>query len=159
MPTAALSDVEIHYEERGEGAPLLLVAGIPRIASDWPPLAERLAATRRVIAFDNRGSGGSTVTSGPYTTAQLADDAVALLDRLDIERSDVFGVSLGGMICQELVRDYGFSGSYLTVQRYVDRGRPMAPEPVSERFETAPGHQAQVDWSHEYRSAPPRAWS
>src|SRR5918997_6608419 len=102
MPAAALSDVEIHYEERGEGAPLLLVAGIPPLASDWAPLAERLAAKRRVIAYDNRGSGGSTVTPGPYTTAQLAEDAVALLDHLGIERSDVFGMSLGGMICQEL---------------------------------------------------------
>jgi 3-oxoadipate enol-lactonase len=100
-PIAVLSDVEIHYEERGGGAPLLLVAGIPGIASDWAPLAERLAAMRRVIAFDNRGSGGSSVTPGPYTTAQLADDAVALLDHLGIERSDVFGISLGGMICQE----------------------------------------------------------
>jgi 3-oxoadipate enol-lactonase len=102
VPTAALSDIELHYEERGEGAPLVLVAGIPGIASDWAPLAERLAATRRVIAYDNRGSGGSTVTPGPCTTAQLANDAVALLDHLGIERSDVFGMSLGGMICQEL---------------------------------------------------------
>lgn len=102
MPTAALCDIELYYEERGEGPPLLLVAGIPGTASDWAPLVERLAATRRVIAYDNRGSGGSTVTAGPYTTAQLADDAAALLDRLGIERSDVFGVSLGGMICQEL---------------------------------------------------------
>ena len=52
-------------------------------------------------------------------------------------------------IQQDLVRDYGFTGSYPTVQRYVERARPKAPEPVSERFETAPGHQAQVDWSHE----------
>jgi pimeloyl-ACP methyl ester carboxylesterase len=102
MPSAALSDIEIHYEERGEGAPLLLVAGIPGIASDWAPLAERLAATRWVIAYDNRGSGGSTVTPESCTTAQLADDAVELLDHLGIERSDVFGVSLGGMICQEI---------------------------------------------------------
>ncbi len=52
-------------------------------------------------------------------------------------------------IHQDLVRDHGFTGSYPTVRRYVDRARPKAPEPVSERFETAPGHQAQVDWSHE----------
>lgn len=52
-------------------------------------------------------------------------------------------------IHQDLVRDYGFTGSYPTVRRYVERARPRKPEPVSERFETAPGHQAQVDWSHE----------
>jgi transposase len=52
-------------------------------------------------------------------------------------------------IHQDLVRDYGFTGSYPTVRRYVERARPRKPEPISERFETAPGHQAQVDWSHE----------
>jgi 3-oxoadipate enol-lactonase len=102
VPTAVLDGVELYYEERGSGAPLLLIAGIPAVASDWAPLAERLAASRRVIAYDNRGSGRSSVTPGPYTTAGLAADGVALLDSLGIERADVFGISLGGMIAQEL---------------------------------------------------------
>lgn len=95
--------IELHHEEHGSGPPLLLIAGIPAVASDWRPVAERMAAAgRRTIAYDNRGSGSSPVTPGPYTTAQLAADAVALLDRLGIERADVFGMSLGGMIAQEL---------------------------------------------------------
>jgi 3-oxoadipate enol-lactonase len=94
--------LNLHYEERGSGKPLLLIAGIPAIVSDWEPLAERLGESRRVIAFDNRGGGQSIVTPGPYTTSQLAGDAVALLDWLEIERADVFGISLGGMIAQEL---------------------------------------------------------
>jgi pimeloyl-ACP methyl ester carboxylesterase len=102
VPTAALDGLELYYEERGSGRPLLLVAGIPAVASDWAPLAERLGGARRVIAFDNRGSGRSSVTPGPYRTASLAADAVALLDHLGIERADVFGMSLGGMIAQEL---------------------------------------------------------
>jgi pimeloyl-ACP methyl ester carboxylesterase len=102
VATAVLEGLELHYEERGSGRPLLLVAGIPAIADDWAPLAERLAGSRRVIAYDNRGSGRSTVTPGPYSTAGLAADAVALLDFLEIERADVFGMSLGGMIAQEL---------------------------------------------------------
>jgi 3-oxoadipate enol-lactonase len=103
VPPAALDGLELHYEERGSGRPLLLIAGIPAIASDWAPFADSLATSRRVIAYDNRGSGASTVTPGPYTTAQLAGDAVALLDHLGVERADVLGVSLGGMIAQELV--------------------------------------------------------
>ena len=102
MLDAKVRDLELYYEEQGEGPPILLVAGIPAIASDWGPLVERLAPRRRVIAYDNRGSGRSTVTPGPYTTAQLAEDAVTLLDHLGIERSDVFGMSLGGMIAQEM---------------------------------------------------------
>jgi 3-oxoadipate enol-lactonase len=102
VPTAALDGLELYYEERGSGRPMLLVPGIPALASDWAPLAERLSGARRVIALDNRGSGRSSVTPAPYSTAQLAADAVALLDHLGIERADVFGMSLGGMIAQEL---------------------------------------------------------
>jgi 3-oxoadipate enol-lactonase len=102
VPTAELDGLELHYEERGIGRPMLLVAGIPAVASDWAPLAERLSEYRRVIAFDNRGGGQSTVTPGPYTTALLAADAIALLDHLGIDRADVLGMSLGGMIAQEI---------------------------------------------------------
>jgi 3-oxoadipate enol-lactonase len=102
MERASLPDLTLYYEESGDGPPLLLIPGIPAIVSDWSPLAERLSSSHRVIAYDNRGSGRSTVTPGPYTTRQLAGDAVGLLDTLDIERADVFGMSLGGMIAQEL---------------------------------------------------------
>jgi 3-oxoadipate enol-lactonase len=99
---AQLGELDLHYVERGSGPALLLVPGIPAIASDWAPLAERLSGSRRVIAYDNRGSGASSVTPAPYTCVQLAADAVALLDELGVERADVFGMSLGGMIAQEL---------------------------------------------------------
>jgi transposase len=56
---------------------------------------------------------------------------------------------LATRIHQDLVRDYGFEGSYNTVRRYVERSRPRPTPRASERFETRPGHQAQVDWSHE----------
>jgi 3-oxoadipate enol-lactonase len=97
------ADAELSVQERGAGPPLLLIAGIPAVASDWEPLAERLETRRRTIAYDNRGSGASTVTPGPYTTAQLAADAVAVLDGLGIDQADVFGMSMGGMIAQEVV--------------------------------------------------------
>ncbi len=103
MPQAELPGLTLHYEERGEGQPLLLIAGIPAIADDWTPLAVGLAERgHRVIAYDNRGSGRSSVTAGPYSTAQLAQDAVALLDHLHLAQADVFGISMGGMIAQEL---------------------------------------------------------
>ena len=63
-----------------------------------PVLAERL----RVIAFDNRGMGRSGRPEGPYSTAQLADDAVAVLDAAGEESAHVYGISLGGMIAQEV---------------------------------------------------------
>jgi 3-oxoadipate enol-lactonase len=103
MASAELSGLTLHYVQRGEGRPLLLIAGIPALASDWEPLCTDLAAAgHRVIAYDNRGSGESSVTPGPYTTAQLAGDAVSLLEHLGLDQVDVFGVSMGGMIAQEL---------------------------------------------------------
>jgi transposase len=56
---------------------------------------------------------------------------------------------LATRVHQDLVRDYGFEGSYNTVRRYVERSRPAPPRRAEERFETAPGFQAQVDWSFE----------
>ena len=107
MSFAELSALSLHYEERGAGPPILLIAGIPAIANDWEPVSLRLAdERRRMIAYDNRGSGASSVTPGPYTTAQMAHDAVALLDYLGLERADVFGMSMGGMIAQELAISY-----------------------------------------------------
>ncbi len=104
MALAELSGLKLHYEERGDGPALLLVAGIPAIASDWEPLAGPLAAAgHRVIAYDNRGSGESSVTPSPYSTAQMAADALALIGHLDLVEVDVFGMSMGGMIAQELV--------------------------------------------------------
>lgn len=103
MALAHLRGLTLHYEEHGDGPPILLIAGIPAIANDWEPITVRLAqAGHRAIAYDNRGSGDSSITPGPYATTQLARDAVALLDHLGLERADVFGMSLGGMIAQEL---------------------------------------------------------
>ena len=94
---------ELHVIDRGAGdPPLLLIAGIPAIADDWDALAEPLSATRRVIAYDNRGSGRSPVTPRPYTTRQLAADAVGVVDRLGIARAHVFGMSMGGIVAQEV---------------------------------------------------------
>jgi 3-oxoadipate enol-lactonase len=102
MPFATTGGVRLHYEDGGEGRPLLLIAGIPAIVSDWLPVANALRTTRRVIAYDNRGSGESDTPVGPYTTAELAEDAAALLDALGAVPADVFGISMGGMIAQEL---------------------------------------------------------
>jgi 3-oxoadipate enol-lactonase len=102
VATAAIGEIEINYTDHGAGMPLLLIAGFPAVLGDWAPISDPLRAGRRVVAYDSRGSGGSSVTPGPYSTAELAADAVGLLDHLGIPRADVFGVSLGGMVAQEL---------------------------------------------------------
>jgi 3-oxoadipate enol-lactonase len=71
---------------------------------DWnvPALADRY----RVLRYDKRGHGGSEVSPGPYSIAQLADDAVGLLDALRIEKAHFMGLSIGGMIGQQLGARY-----------------------------------------------------
>jgi len=63
---------------------------------------EAFAARHRVVLFDNRGAGRSAAPPPPWTVAAMAEDARAVLDALDIDRADVLGVSMGGMIAQEL---------------------------------------------------------
>jgi 3-oxoadipate enol-lactonase len=94
--------MELYWESTGTGEPVLLVMGLGMNATGWwrtvPVLAERF----RVIAFDNRGVGRSPRPPGPYTAAQLADDAVAVLDAAGERSAHVYGISLGGMIAQEI---------------------------------------------------------
>jgi 3-oxoadipate enol-lactonase len=100
---ATVGDIRLYYEIHGEGKPLLLIMGLGGHILDWGwILPKKLAEGRRTITFDNRGSGRSDQPAGPYTTAQMANDTIGLLDALGVERADVFGVSMGGMIAQEI---------------------------------------------------------
>src|SRR3954470_2981688 len=102
MPSVLFNELELYYEETGSGPPLLLIAGLSGNTLGWSMLQPVLAEHFRVIAFDNRGAGRSSAPPGPYTTAQMAQDAVALLDYFDIDRAHIIGQSMGGMIAQEL---------------------------------------------------------
>jgi 3-oxoadipate enol-lactonase len=100
---ATVGEIRMYYEISGEGEPLLLIMGLGGHILDWGwVLPERLAEGRQVIVFDNRGAGRSDQPAGPYSIAEMANDTIGLLDALGIERADVFGVSMGGMIAQEM---------------------------------------------------------
>ncbi len=95
---------KLHFEDSGgSGPPVLLIMGLGMNATGWwrtiPVLVE---AGLRVIAFDNRGVGRSERVPGPYTAAEMADDAVSVLDAAGVEDAHVYGISLGGMIAQEV---------------------------------------------------------
>ncbi|HLL54334.1 MAG TPA: alpha/beta hydrolase [Myxococcaceae bacterium] len=108
MPTVTANGIQLAYESRGEGPPLLLISGVGYGGNFWRPFAALLVDAFRVITFDNRGAGASSKPPGPYTTRQLAADAAGLLDALGIEAAHVVGHSLGGMVAQELA--LGFAG-------------------------------------------------
>ncbi|MGY1744199.1 alpha/beta fold hydrolase [Blastococcus sp. SYSU D00695] len=103
MPqTAVATGVTLEYETSGEGDPLLLVMGTSGSIALWGEVVPRLAEHHRVIAFDNRGLGGSERGEGAISVASLAADASALLDALEVPRAHVLGWSLGSAIAQEM---------------------------------------------------------
>jgi len=102
MPTTKTEDIELYYEQHGSGDPLLLIMGLAADSQAWIFQVPEFSKRYRTITFDNRGVGRSSKPAGPYTIAGMADDAARLMDALDIGRAHVVGVSMGGMIAQEL---------------------------------------------------------
>ncbi|MHA1977617.1 MAG: alpha/beta fold hydrolase [Candidatus Hodarchaeales archaeon] len=92
----------LYYEVHGEGPPLILIMGIGYDATLWGlHQVPAFSKNNQVIVFDNRDVGRSSQASGPYTIADMADDIVTVLDGLKIDRANVLGISMGGMIAQE----------------------------------------------------------
>jgi pimeloyl-ACP methyl ester carboxylesterase len=101
MPYVESSGVRIYWEEHGTGEPLLMIMGLGYSSVMWRRALPRLAQNYRCIVFDNRGVGQSDVPPGPYSIAEMAGDAAAVLSAAGVERAHVLGVSMGGMIAQE----------------------------------------------------------
>ncbi|MFJ9743445.1 alpha/beta fold hydrolase [Streptomyces sp. NPDC101166] len=87
-------------QRMGDGYPLVLLAGQANNHHWWDRVRADFHATHSTITFDMRGTGGSGKPQGPYSTKQFADDVVAVLDHLSIERADVYGTSMGGRVAQ-----------------------------------------------------------
>jgi 3-oxoadipate enol-lactonase len=100
MPKIKAGDINLNYDTFGAGEPLLLIMGFGAPGIAWMPVLPMLAGFQ-CIYFDNRGIGNSD-QADPYTVPQMADDAAHLLSALGIDSTLVYGVSMGGMIAQEL---------------------------------------------------------
>jgi 3-oxoadipate enol-lactonase len=106
VPRVQANGMEIAYNVRGAGEPLVLIGGFTMTKESWSLQMEGLSPHFQVIALDNRGVGESTVPQDPFTIADMAADAVGLLDALGIPSAHVFGVSMGGLIAQILALDH-----------------------------------------------------
>jgi 3-oxoadipate enol-lactonase len=106
MPTVKANDINIYYEIHGEGEPLLMIQGYSFYSGHWMTLVPELSKEYRAIIFDNRGTGRTDKPEPPYTMKMMAADAKGLLDAIGIDKANVFGVSMGGMIAQELALTY-----------------------------------------------------
>jgi 3-oxoadipate enol-lactonase len=103
VPKVEVPGTELNYERAGAGEPLLLIQGMSGNHLAWGrPFSSLLEQSFEVIAFDNRGIGLSRAATEAFSIAEMAADTLALLDALELESAHVLGISMGGMIAQEL---------------------------------------------------------
>jgi pimeloyl-ACP methyl ester carboxylesterase len=104
MPLAKVGDIELSYEREGSGPPLLLIMGMSGTLHHWgEPLLSELRRDFDTIVYDHRGVGKSSAADESFTISELAQDAAGLLSALEIDSAHVMGISMGGMVAQELV--------------------------------------------------------
>ena len=102
MPSARVNDTELYYEDHGEGEPLLAIMGLAADTTAWMLQVPAWSQRFRTIVFDNRDVGQSGYVTDGYRIADMAEDAIALADELGLESFHLLGLSMGGMIAQEL---------------------------------------------------------
>ena len=102
MAAAPDGRTRLYWESTGEGDPVLLIMGLGLSGGAWWRTVPVLSRRLQVTTFDHRGVGRSSAFSYAYTTEALADDAVSVLDDAGLDRVHVYGISLGGMIAQQL---------------------------------------------------------
>ncbi|MEP7341236.1 MAG: alpha/beta fold hydrolase [Acidobacteriota bacterium] len=145
MPKIQVNDINLFYETQGEGEPLLLIYGLAGRGNGFLYQTPELSKHFHTITFDNRGVGDTDQPDEPYSIAQMADDAAALLDALDIESANVFGISMGGMIAQELVLRHPQKVRRLALGCTHSGVKHCVPSPdwVTEIFKSLPGKPRQ----------------
>jgi len=106
MPKAAVAGGEIHYEEAGQGEPIVFASGLNGVARYWAPQVPVFAQHFRVITYDQRGTGASDRIQRAFSVDQMAAELVGLMDVLQIERAHIVGMSTGGAIGQTIAIEY-----------------------------------------------------
>jgi 3-oxoadipate enol-lactonase len=153
----------IYWDEQGQGEPVLLIMGLAYPSQMWYRIRPLLASRYRTVALDNRGIGRSDVPPGPYPIALMASDAAAVLDAAGIESAHVFGVSMGGMIAQELALQYParvrslILGCTAAGGPTVVRAEPEAIQMLMNREKMSPEQAVEAPVPFIYDPATPRA--
>ena len=106
MAKVFVNGINIDYRVDGQGDPLIMIMGFGSAKNNWRFQIGSFKKYYRTITFDNRGVGKSDKPTGPYTIRMMADDTIGLMDHLGINKAHILGVSMGGMIAQELAINY-----------------------------------------------------
>jgi pimeloyl-ACP methyl ester carboxylesterase len=106
MPQVSCNNLSFYYEEAGEGTPLVFLNGLAGNHLFWSGQVRTFSRRFRCLSLDNRDSGQSSYATEPYVMADLAADVAGLLGKLDLPPAHLVGLSLGGMIAQEVALRY-----------------------------------------------------
>lgn len=134
---ARIGDIDIHYTVTGQGPWITLSHSLAAHSGMWAPQVRLLSPHFTVLCVDTRGHGGTDAPPGPYTLAQLADDAYGLLQHLGVARTHWMGLSMGGMIGQELALRHPEVLDRVILADTSGRGAPEAPRLWAERAQAA----------------------
>jgi 3-oxoadipate enol-lactonase len=143
VPVASVRGIELYYEIAGDGPRLLVLAGSGgdlRVTNPAAPLADRFTT----LTFDHRGLGQSARPPGPYSMADYAEDAAALLDAVGWEQCHVLGISFGGMVAQELAIRHPGRIDRLVLACSSSGGEGGASAPLHEYAALPPDEQVAV---------------
>jgi aminoacrylate hydrolase len=106
VATVRVNGIDLYYEERGKGDPVILIPGLGGVGASWGPQISLLAEAFRTITVDHPGTGKSSVPNTGYTIAQHAGDIAGLLRALKATPAHIIGASTGGAIGQVMALDY-----------------------------------------------------
>jgi pimeloyl-ACP methyl ester carboxylesterase len=106
MPKTRVGEIELYYEQNGEGEPLILIPGFAAGIWIWFRQTSVLAQNFQIITFDPRGVAQSDKPEGRQTIRLIADDVASLLRAIGIESAHVLGASFGGFVAQEFALAY-----------------------------------------------------
>ncbi len=130
MPRIDIGEIQLNYEERGTGPAFIFIPGLVGLLNAWDFQIAHFSKRFRCISFDHRGTGDSDkpAGNGSYSTAVIARDTIALMDKLGIDKAHVAGTSTGGCVLQNLAIDSPdrlgaciFSNTWVKADEYITR--------------------------------------
>lgn len=156
MPRINIGEINLNYKEQGKGEAILFIPGMMGLLEAWEFQLEYFSSRYRCISFDHRGTGESDKPRDAYSTQRVANDAIALLDKLGVEKAHVVGTSTGGCVLQILALDHPrrlltatFNNTWTTADEYIRRVQTFR-----QRIAQSYGPEAYVEFSSLWTCGP-----